>query len=201
MELGEKLQKLRKQKGLTQEELASLLFVSRTAVSKWEAGRGYPNIDSLKAIAKCFSVTIDELLSNEEILIVAEKSGKEQAENLRRMIFGALDLSSALFLFLPLFRQIKESGISAVNLLSLSDAAPFSKILFCALIFAMMASGAWALIEVLLKPEATNKKRMGISLALNTVAIMVFVLGLHPYAAVLMFFFAVIKSLILIKTP
>ena len=51
MEFNEKLQQLRKQKGLTQEQLAEALFVSRTAVSKWESGRGYPNIESLKAIA------------------------------------------------------------------------------------------------------------------------------------------------------
>jgi transcriptional regulator with XRE-family HTH domain len=49
LELNEKLQELRKQKELTQEELAEILFVSRTAISKWESGRGYPNIDSLKA--------------------------------------------------------------------------------------------------------------------------------------------------------
>lgn len=42
MEFHEKLQELRRQKGLTQEELASQLFVSRAAVSKWESGRGYP---------------------------------------------------------------------------------------------------------------------------------------------------------------
>ena len=48
MEFHEKLQELRKKKGLTQEELAEMLFVSRTAVSKWETGRGYPSIDSLK---------------------------------------------------------------------------------------------------------------------------------------------------------
>ena len=47
MEFNEKLQELRKGKGLTQEELAQAIFVSRTAVSKWESGRGYPNIDSL----------------------------------------------------------------------------------------------------------------------------------------------------------
>jgi transcriptional regulator with XRE-family HTH domain len=52
MEFNEKLQLLRKQKGLTQEELAEQLFVSRTAVSKWESNRGLPNIDSLKAISK-----------------------------------------------------------------------------------------------------------------------------------------------------
>lgn len=54
MELNEKLQELRKQKGLTQEELAERLYVSRTAVSKWESGRGYPNIESLKAVASFF---------------------------------------------------------------------------------------------------------------------------------------------------
>ena len=62
MDFNEKIQLLRKQKGLTQEELADVLYVSRTAVSKWESGRGYPNIDSLKAIAKFFGVTVDELL-------------------------------------------------------------------------------------------------------------------------------------------
>ncbi len=52
MEFHEKLQELKKQKGLAQEELAEKLYVSRTAISKWESGRGYPNIDSLKEISK-----------------------------------------------------------------------------------------------------------------------------------------------------
>ena len=51
MEFCEKLQELRKNHRLTQEELAEQLYVSRTAISKWESGRGYPSIDSLKAIA------------------------------------------------------------------------------------------------------------------------------------------------------
>ncbi len=55
MELSEKLQELRKEKGLTQEELArEALFVSRTAISKWESGRGVPNIESLKSNFKVF---------------------------------------------------------------------------------------------------------------------------------------------------
>lgn len=56
MEFHEKLQELRKQRGMTQEELATALYVSRTAVSKWESGRGYPSIDSLKAISGFFGV-------------------------------------------------------------------------------------------------------------------------------------------------
>ena len=62
MEFHEKLLELRKSRGLTQEELAEALYVSRTAVSKWESGRGYPGIDSLKEISRFFSVTIDELI-------------------------------------------------------------------------------------------------------------------------------------------
>ena len=83
MEFHEKLQELRKQKGLTQEELAEFLFVSRTAVSKWESGRGYPGIDCLKAIAKFFSVTIDELLSGEEVLTIAEEDQKQKEVHAR----------------------------------------------------------------------------------------------------------------------
>ena len=63
MTLGEKLKKLRADNGFTQEELAEKLYVTRTAISKWESNRGYPNIDALKAISKFFSVSIDLLLS------------------------------------------------------------------------------------------------------------------------------------------
>ena len=78
MEFNEKLQELRKQKGLTQEELAGMLYVSSTAISKWESGRGYPSIDSLKAISKFFSVSLDELLSSDAILTIAEVENKEK---------------------------------------------------------------------------------------------------------------------------
>ena len=73
MEFCEKLQELRKKRGLTQEELAEQLYVSRTAISKWESGRGYPSIDSLKAIAKYFSVSVDDLLSGDTVLAIAEE--------------------------------------------------------------------------------------------------------------------------------
>ena len=76
MEFHEKLQELRRSRGLTQEELAEDLYVSRTAVSKWESGRGYPSIDSLKEISKYFSVTIDDLLSGDKLISIAEKENE-----------------------------------------------------------------------------------------------------------------------------
>ena len=91
MEFHEKLQELRKSKGLTQEELAEALFVSRTAISKWESGRGYPNIDSLKALSNYFSVTIDDLLSGEKIIYIAEKESKFKIQTIYGMLFGIAD--------------------------------------------------------------------------------------------------------------
>ena len=76
MEFNEKLQELRKQKGITQEELAKAIFVSRAAVSKWESARGYPGIDSLKAISVYFSVSIDELISSSEVNTIKKKERK-----------------------------------------------------------------------------------------------------------------------------
>ena len=87
MEFSEKLQTLRKQKELTQEELAQALFVSRTAISKWESGKGYPSIDSLKEISKYFSVTIDELLSSEELITAAQDDNRKNISNLRNFEF------------------------------------------------------------------------------------------------------------------
>lgn len=67
MNFGEKLKKLRKDNDLTQEELAEKLFVTRTAISKWETDKALPGIDSLKLISDLFGVGIDELISDSDI--------------------------------------------------------------------------------------------------------------------------------------
>lgn len=67
MTFGEKLKHLREDEGMTQDELAAKLYVSRTAVSKWETNRSYPSIDSLKAIQRLFDVSIDDLISDEDV--------------------------------------------------------------------------------------------------------------------------------------
>ena len=90
MEFNEKLQQLRTGKNLTQEQLAEQLYVSRTAISKWESGKGYPNIESLKCISKFFSVTIDELLSGEELITLAETENRSNLKKIYSFIYGIL---------------------------------------------------------------------------------------------------------------
>lgn len=65
MTFGEKLQKLRKEAGMSQEELAARLDVSRQAVSKWERDSGYPETEKIVRMGKLFHVTMDYLLNEE----------------------------------------------------------------------------------------------------------------------------------------
>lgn len=66
--LGEKLRRARKDAGLTQEQLAEKLLISRQAVTKWEAGRGMPDIENLRQLSKLLNISIDELLDGGESL-------------------------------------------------------------------------------------------------------------------------------------
>ena len=64
MNFNEKLQKLRKEKKYSQEELADMLDVTRQSVSKWESGQTYPEMDKLLAICKIFGCTLEELTND-----------------------------------------------------------------------------------------------------------------------------------------
>lgn len=199
MEFNEKLQELRKQKGLTQEELAEVLYVSRTAISKWESGRGYPNIDSLKAISSYFSVSLDDLLSSDEVLTIAEESNKQKEKHFRDMVFGLLDCSVAMFFFLPLFGQRVDGVIQEVTLLSLTEIEPYVKIPYLIVVFGMVI---WGILILALQNNKSTfwlRSKDKVSLGLSAVCALFFMISLQPYAAMFTFIFLIIKALMLIK--
>ena len=199
MEFNEKLQELRKQKGLTQEELAEALYVSRAAVSKWESGRGYPNIDSLKEISRFFSITIDDLLSGSQILTIAEEDQKQKNSLLLDLVFGLLDLSVSMFLFLPLFGQREHDTVYEVSLLALSNIAPYLMGAYIAIIAGMIL---WGILTLALQncngKFWVNYKRR-ISFLLGGSGTLLFIVSMQPYAAALLFIFLSIKILIFVK--
>lgn len=192
MEFNEKLQQLRKRKGMTQEELAEVLYVSRTAVSKWESGRGYPNIDSLKAIATFFHVTIDELLSGDELLTLAQEERQQSESRQRELVYGLLDVSSALLLFLPFFGQEAEGSIRSVSLLSLTGAPGYLKAAYLLLVTGMILLGL--LLLVLHNTNLWQKSKVMLSLGLNTAGVLLMIISQQPYAATLLFVFLMIKG-------
>ena len=199
MEFNEKLQELRKNKGLTQEELAEALYVSRTAISKWESGRGYPSIDSLKEIAKYFSVTIDELLSSDEVLSIAEEDNKQKETHLRSLVFGLLDISVLMFFFLPFFGQKANGIVQEVSLLSLNGIETYLRIAYYAIVISIAVYGMLTLTFQNCQKVFWTKNRDKISLILNVAAVLLFIISSQVYAGAFLFIFLVIKALMLIK--
>jgi transcriptional regulator with XRE-family HTH domain len=198
MKFNEKLCELRKQKGMTQEELASKLYISRTAISKWESGRGYPNIESLKAVAEVFSVSVDELLSPEQMLDVAEESRKKSERHLCDLVFGLVDVCAALLLFLPLFANRAGEIIQAVSLLNL-EASPYVKISFLLVVFALTVMGVLTLALQNLASRGWVAAKRWISLTLGGGMTLLFIISAMPYAAAFAFSLLAIKVIMLIK--
>ena len=198
MEFNEKLQELRKQKGLTQEELAASLYVSRTAISKWESGRGYPNIESLKAIARFFSITVDQLLSADQALTLAQSEQKERKKQFCDLTLGLLDVCMSLLLFLPLFAERAE-GTAVSSLILSGGLRLYSRIVYLALVIGTTAIGVLTLALQNCQAPLWIKSKTKLSLGLGVGAVLCFTVGLQPYAAVFAFALLAIKVFLLNK--
>ena len=175
MEFHEKLQELRKSRGLTQEELAEALFVSRTAISKWESGRGYPSIDSLKEISSYFSVSIDDLL------------------------LGFVDLFSLMLIFLPLYPKPVNGYIYSVNLFGYVGNNTFIIKIYWALFASLTIIGIVKILMVYFKVEQGKKIITSLSVGLSIIAVLFLAMAREPYAITVMFLLLLIKGGLLYK--
>ena len=199
MEFHEKLQELRKQKGLTQEELAKDLYVSRTAVSKWESGRGYPSIDSLKEISSYFSVTIDDLLSGEKIISIAEKENKSNLQSMCDFLFGMVDMCSFMLILLPLYPNTVDGFIYSVNLFSYVETTVFHRLIYWILYSFLMIVGIWKILLVKLKSTKQHKMLTGFSMMISIFLVLFLALSREPYAGTVAFMFLVIKGMLVFR--
>lgn len=86
MTFKEKVVKLRKLKGLTQDEFASAVGVSRQAVYKWESGQSYPEVAKLLEMKILFNISIDDLLDENYEVIVPEKKKKRVSREAKKEI-------------------------------------------------------------------------------------------------------------------
>ena len=198
MEFNEKLQELRKGKGLTQEELAERLFVSRTAVSKWESGRGYPSIDSLKELSRFFSVTIDELICPEEILSAAEEERQTFADKTVSFLCNAMDLLTATLLFLPVFGNGADSP-AAVSLFALTGIHAWVRLVFAILIGLTALNGLCGLTLIRLDSPVWNRHRLVTGVALSVLDVAVMIAARQPYAGLLCFALLAVKTFGMMK--
>ena len=116
--LSERIYKFRRKSGLSQEQLAEKIGVSRQAISKWESGTSAPELEKLLALSDCFSITLDELVkdetANQEASEAPLKSRENKASKVAEMKVGiGLCLIGAICLIL--------SGVMMVTSPSATD--------------------------------------------------------------------------------
>jgi transcriptional regulator with XRE-family HTH domain len=201
MDFSEKLQNLRKQHGLTQEELAAKLFVSRTAISKWESGRGYPNIDSLKEISKFFSVSVDELLSSDELINAAHDENRKNISDLLDMLAGFADIMCVLPLLLPLYPEKVSDSFSAVSLFEFAQKSFVPACICFALFFLLMVAGTAKLIMNRKHIEKGRNTLTVVSFVLSIVAVLFLTAARLPYAVTVMFLLFIVKGVLVYMMP
>ena len=193
MEFSEKLQELRKARSLTQEQLAEALYVSRTAVSKWESGRGYPSIDSLKGLSRFFSISIDELICSDEIIEAAADERRAFAHRYRTLICGALDLFLAILLLVPAFGN-GAGSTTTVALFELTGVSSWLKVTFVALICAIVLEGTCSLVLAKLDRQAWGKRLLVAGMVLSVAVVVVFIVSRQPYAGLISFALLTVKG-------
>ena len=198
MEFREKLQELRKGRGLTQEELAEELFVSRTAVSKWESGRGYPGIDSLQELSRFFSVSIDELICPDEIITAARDEKRRIKKKYVSLICGLLDIFLVILLFIPVFGNGADSPAS-VSLFDLTAVSPWIKAVSAAVICITALNGICGVIVSNLDRPGLDRHRIVTGIVLSSIGVVLFMLTRQPYAGFIYFALLAIKLFLAAK--
>lgn len=198
MEFHEKLQELRKERGITQEELAEALYVSRTAISKWESGRGYPNIDSLKEISKYFSVSIDDLLSGEKLLSIAEKEHTSNLRHVCDLLLGIMDICSFILIVLPLYPNTVNGFVYSVNLFAYTQVTSLNRSLYWSLFILIIVIGIIKLVLTKLGLSKCNKIVTGVSMFISILLVLFLAMTREAYAIMVVFLLLVIKGVLLL---
>ena len=199
MEFGEKLQELRKNKDMTQEELAEALYVSRTAISKWESGRGYPSIDSLKEISRFFSVSIDELLSAEKMVSIAEKENRDNIRYICDMLLGIIDVLAMIMIVLPIYPNRIDGVYYAVSLPDYVQAGSLKCTLYWALFILLVIIGAVKILLTRLRQERGSRIITAISVIVGITAVLLLAMGRESYGVSMLFLMIVAKGIVIYK--
>lgn len=150
-EFGENLKRVREEKGITQQTLADHLYVTRQAVSRWEGGSRYPDIMTAKKMAQYLGVSLDELLSDDDMKMYAEKSEEKafisDSRCKRMQIAFLLEAFIGSLIMSILFMDIH-------ILKGYGDLVSISEMIKSIIVMTVLCYGIYAVIYDKLKPAA-----------------------------------------------
>ena len=133
MTIGERLLKLRKEKNISQEELANVLDVSRQTISKWETDQTTPDFDKIVPLCEYFGITSDELLSGKKDIIKAKEDDKKG--KFARNIAISVGLYILAIVFIIFFAAFLEQEIIGVCLFFITIAIATGLIIYSAIYY------------------------------------------------------------------
>ena len=139
------------------------------------------------------------LLSGEEILTIAEETQKQRDGQFQDLVLGLLDVSVTMFFILPFFGQTSGGNLQAVSLLSLSEIAPYLRASYFLSIIGIALSGIATLALQNCRHPFWLSHKHRISLILNGLGVLLFIVSTQPYAAAFLFISLAIKVLLLAK--
>jgi len=96
MTFSEKLKYLRKEKGVSQEELAKVIHVTRQSVSKWETGTAYPDMEKMKILSDFYKISIDDLMDTENGIMGGDQEEDDQEDLDENLIVGGFVIGIGL---------------------------------------------------------------------------------------------------------
>lgn len=120
MTLGERIKNYRKELGLSQEELAEKINVSRQAITKWENDSGIPDIDNLISLSKIMGVSLDELVMGEkenDISDIKRSAINQRNKNCKLYLIAVISFSFAFFCWFILLLVYAANGNTAAAVL------------------------------------------------------------------------------------
>lgn len=199
MEFSKKLQELRKSRDMTQEELAEALYVSRTAVSKWESGRGYPSIDSLKEISRFFSVSLDELLSTEKMVSIAEKENKDNIRYICDMLLGTVDIMAVTLIVLPIYPNLHNDFYYVVSLPYYTQVSAMNRMIYWILFVLLTVIGVAKIFLTGLRVERGRKVTMTASMIVGIIAVLILAMAREVYGVIILFLMLIAKWILIYK--
>jgi Predicted transcriptional regulators len=127
--LGEKILKMRKEHNLSQEQLAEKLNVSRQTISNWENGKFYPDIDGLVNLSKCFNVSLDNLLSNDDKVLDYLKESTDIVKS-NRNVLNAIILNIVLIVVFVIMGIVFEQSAFIVIIIFTISIISFSYLFY-----------------------------------------------------------------------
>lgn len=125
MELSRQLRMKREKHGLSQDEVAKTIFVSRQTISNWENDRTYPDVQSLLMLSQIYDTTVDELIQGD--IVIMQQAIKDDSRKMRLLSYGMIGFSVLAFLFLLVFSLVwqEPSGFARMSKGNIAGTATF----------------------------------------------------------------------------